>query len=64
MREAATVDMFSTCWIEPIAPTPEQAHGIMQMHPNCRTEDCPRRRAALRILAQAGHLVPDSSRAC
>jgi hypothetical protein len=62
MRKAITVDMFSTCWIEPVQLTPEQAHGIMQMHLNCRTEECARRRAAVRTLIAAGRLVPDSSR--
>jgi hypothetical protein len=50
------------CWIEPIQLTPERAHTIMQMHHNCRTEECPRRRAAVQTLVRAGLLVPDSSR--
>ncbi|WP_425302582.1 hypothetical protein [Nocardia wallacei] len=57
------MDMFSTCWIEPLQLTPQKAHAIMQMHLNCRTEECPRRRAAVRTLVEAGRLVPDSSRA-
>ncbi|MFF0489881.1 hypothetical protein ACFYTQ_12765 [Nocardia sp. NPDC004068] len=57
------MDMFSTCWIEPIQLTPEKAHAIMQMHLDCRTDECPRRRAAVRILIESGRLVPDSSRA-
>gem|GEM_PF-4029649 len=57
------MDRFSTCWVEPIQLTTKRAHVIMQMHLSCRTEECPRRRAAVRTLIWAGHLVPDSSRA-
>ncbi|MGF6884087.1 hypothetical protein ABIA39_003672 [Nocardia sp. GAS34] len=56
------MDRFSTCWVEPIGLTPERAHSIMQMHLDCHTDECPRRRAAVRTLIQSGHLVPDSSR--
>ncbi|AHH21516.1 hypothetical protein NONO_c67490 [Nocardia nova SH22a] len=56
------VDMFSTCWMEPLDLTPAKAHQIMQMHRGCRTDECPRRRAALRVLVEAGRLIPDSSR--
>jgi hypothetical protein len=57
-----TVDMFSTCWMEPLDLTLQKAHQIMQMHRSCRTDECPRRRAALRVLVEAGRLIPDSSR--
>ncbi len=57
------MDRFSTCWVEPLNLTIERAHTIMQMHLDCRTEECPRRRAAVRTLVYAGRLVPDSSRA-
>lgn len=39
----------------PIGPlTPEHAHTIMQMHLECRVEDCPRKSAAFRALVEAG----------
>lgn len=47
----------------PIGPlTPEDAHAIMQMHLECRVEDCPRKRVAFRTLVDAGRITPDSGR--
>ena len=57
------MDMFSTCWVEPLQLTPQKAHTIMQMHRTCLSDECPRRRAAVQVLVEAGHLIPDSSRA-
>lgn len=45
----------------PIGPlTPHHAHAIMQMHLECRVEDCARKSAAFRALVEAGRIKPDS----
>ncbi len=47
----------------PVGPlTPDHAHTIMQMHVECRVDDCPRKRAAFRTLVEAGRIKPDSGR--
>ncbi len=41
-------------------PTPftiEQARMVMQFHIACRAIRCPRKAAALQVLAEAGHVV-------
>lgn len=40
----------------------DRAHTIMQHHRECRVEDCPRKRAAFRVLIEAGRVKPDSGR--
>lgn len=45
------------------ALTTAQAHTVMQQHRRCLTGECRIRTAAVRVLREAGHLVPDSSRA-
>jgi hypothetical protein len=37
--------------------TIRQAHTIVQFHIACRGTRCPRKAAALQVLAEAGHLV-------
>lgn len=42
--------------------TVDQAHTVMQLHRRCLTGECQARTTAVRVLREAGHLVPDSSR--
>jgi len=42
----------------PQPPRVPEAHRIMQEHHGCRLDECPRKRAAYRVLVQAGHLTP------
>jgi hypothetical protein len=43
--------------------TVEYAHLVMQAHINCPVTVCSVKRQARAVLIEAGHLVPDSSRA-
>jgi hypothetical protein len=44
----------------PEAPfTVAGAHAVMQQHRRCGLDRCARKRAALRVLVQAGRVVPD-----
>ncbi|MCX4099139.1 hypothetical protein [Nocardia sp. alder85J] len=43
-----------------IAFTVAAAHLVMQQHRKCPDRACPRKRAALRVLVDAGHAVPDA----
>ncbi|WP_024799759.1 hypothetical protein [Nocardia sp. BMG51109] len=40
----------------------ERAHLIVQFHIACRAKRCPRKAAALQVLAGAGRLVPSTTR--
>jgi hypothetical protein len=42
--------------------TTDQAHTVMQQHRRCLTGQCPIRTTAVRMLRDAGHLSPDSTR--
>ncbi|WP_338773042.1 hypothetical protein V7968_16370 [Nocardia vulneris] len=42
--------------------TPEQAHQVMQFHVACRAVRCLRKAAALQALADAGRVVPSTSK--
>lgn len=42
--------------------TPGQAHAEMQLHRECSPDLCGRKRAAIAVLIECGHMVPDSSR--
>jgi len=47
----------------PASPfTVDRAHGVMQFHIACRAKKCPRKAAALRTLAEAGRVVPPTSK--
>ncbi|WP_280329830.1 hypothetical protein [Nocardia wallacei] len=37
------------------------AHAVMQFHVACRARKCPRKAAALQVLADAGRLVPSTT---
>lgn len=39
--------------------TPEGAHLAMQRHASCPIDTCARKRAARKVLVEAGHIVPD-----
>ncbi|WP_228822319.1 hypothetical protein [Nocardia farcinica] len=39
--------------------TVDAAHYAMQRHASCPIETCARKRAAHRVLVEAGHVVPD-----
>ncbi len=40
----------------------DQAHSVMQFHVACRAKRCPRKAAALQTLAEAGRVIPSSSK--
>jgi len=47
----------------PASPfTVDRAHGVMQFHIACRAKKCPRKAAALQALADAGRVVPSTSK--
>lgn len=39
-----------------------EAHQAMQLHRNCRKEECARKRAAWDVLVESRRIVPDSGR--
>ena len=39
--------------------TVDRAHTVMQQHRRCGLDGCARKRAAFRVLIEAGHAVPD-----
>ncbi|GAB2694206.1 hypothetical protein [Nocardia thraciensis] len=41
--------------------TVERAHTVMQFHVACRATKCPRKAAALQVLADADRLVPSTT---
>lgn len=54
-----------TVWTHAGPPRPfavPQARRTMQLHRECAIEECPRKRAALRALVEAGLVKPDSRR--
>lgn len=42
--------------------TIDQAHRVMQFHVACRAVRCPRKAAAMEVLAGAGRLVPSTTK--
>ncbi|RDI53326.1 hypothetical protein DFR68_103715 [Nocardia mexicana] len=42
--------------------TVAESHTIMQFHVACRAKHCPRKAAALQTLAEAGRLVPSTTK--
>ncbi|WP_433678353.1 hypothetical protein [Nocardia sp. CA-119907] len=39
----------------------DRAHLVVQFHVACRAKTCPRKAAALEVLAEAGRLVPSTT---
>lgn len=39
----------------------DRAHTVMQFHVACRARKCPRKAAAIAVLAEAGCLVPSTT---
>ncbi|MFF0531274.1 hypothetical protein ACFYT3_23170 [Nocardia amikacinitolerans] len=44
-------------------PSVPEAHRTMQRHRTCRTEECPRKAAAFKVLMETGKVTPDPRRA-
>jgi hypothetical protein len=45
------------CALEPVRPTVEEAHKIMQAHLRCNSKVCQQRMVALAVLVDAGRYV-------
>jgi hypothetical protein len=43
-------------------PGVDEAHRIMQEHRGCRADECRHKYSAWRVLIEAGHVKPDTSR--
>ncbi|WP_433717401.1 hypothetical protein ACQP2U_43480 (plasmid) [Nocardia sp. CA-084685] len=58
----ARPEMWPLGWPHEAPETPfsvDAAHAVMQQHRHCGLDRCARKRAAFRVLVQAGHAVPD-----